>query len=145
MRTHLKGRGKLKGSTVMCVTLQSTNISVFPVSNKRTSIPFILIHSDIWGPSAVPNISGACWSASFIEDCTCMMRIFLLKNKSDVSLVFQNFFNMIQTQFGAVIKQFRPDNARYYFTQTLFSFFQQHGIIHELSCTYTPQQNGVPK
>jgi hypothetical protein len=31
----------------------------FPVSNKRSSIPFYLIHSDIWGPSTIPNVSGA--------------------------------------------------------------------------------------
>jgi len=31
----------------------------FPISNTRTLIPFSLIHSDIWGPSAVPNVSGA--------------------------------------------------------------------------------------
>jgi hypothetical protein len=30
----------------------------FPVSNKRSSFPFYLIHSDIWGPSTIPNVSG---------------------------------------------------------------------------------------
>ncbi|RVW92470.1 Retrovirus-related Pol polyprotein from transposon TNT 1-94 [Vitis vinifera] len=32
------------------------------ISNKRSSIPFYLIHSDIWGPSLIPNITGAKWS-----------------------------------------------------------------------------------
>ena len=40
----------------------------FPISNK-TSIPFSLIHSDIWSP-IVPNIFGARWFVSFIDDCT---------------------------------------------------------------------------
>ncbi|RVW64179.1 hypothetical protein CK203_046335 [Vitis vinifera] len=31
-----------------------------PISNK-SSIPFYLIHSDIWGPSPIPNITGAKW------------------------------------------------------------------------------------
>ena len=80
---------------------------------------------------------------SFIDDCTRMTWIFLLKNKSDVSLVFQKFFNMVKTQFGVGINRFRSDNAKDYFNQTLAPFFQQHGIIHESSCVNTPQQNGV--
>jgi len=36
----------------------------FPLSNKRTDFLFSLIHSDIWGPSSVPNIFVARW---FVE------------------------------------------------------------------------------
>ena len=42
----------------------------FPISNTRSSIPFDLIQSDIWGPSIVPNLSGSKWFVSFIDDCT---------------------------------------------------------------------------
>ena len=56
----------------------------FPISNKRVSIPFMLIHSDIWGPTTIPNISGFRWFVSFIDDCTQVTWIFLLKQKSDV-------------------------------------------------------------
>lgn len=63
----------------------------FPISNKRVSSPFALIHSDIWGPSTIPNISGARWFVSFIDDCTRVTWIFLLKQKSDVSTIFPNF------------------------------------------------------
>ena len=52
----------------------------FPTNNKRTSIPFALIDSDIWGPSKVPNVSRARLFASFIDDCTHVSWIFLLKN-----------------------------------------------------------------
>ena len=31
----------------------------FPISNTRVSIPFTLIHSDVWGPSTIQNISRA--------------------------------------------------------------------------------------
>ena len=30
----------------------------FQISNKKTTIPFSLIHNDIWGPSTIPNIYG---------------------------------------------------------------------------------------
>lgn len=115
----------------------------FPVSNKRSTSPFYLIHTDIWGPSNVSNISGARWFVTFIDDCTRVTWVFLLKHKSDVSSVLPSFLLMIKNQFGVNIKRLRSDNARDYFNQTLTSYCQKEGIIHESSCVKTPQQNGV--
>lgn len=111
--------------------------------NKKSLEPFSLIHSDIWGPSIVSNISGARWFVLFIDDCTRVTWTYLLKNKSEVTTIFSKFYNMITTQFGVRIKRFRSDNAKDYFNQTLSSFFRKEGIIHESSCVNTPQQNGV--
>lgn len=72
-----------------------------------------------------------------------MSWVYLLKQKSDVSFVIQTFFDMIKNQFGVQPKRFRSDNARDYFNETLTSFFQKQGVIHESSCVETPQQNGV--
>lgn len=69
----------------------------FLISNKRGSIPFALIHSNIWGPSTIPNMSSSRWFVSFINDCTCVTWHFLLKEKSDISIVFPNFHKMIKT------------------------------------------------
>ena len=76
----------------------------FLKSNTKTLNPFSLIHNDIWGPTTVPNISGAKWFVSFIDDCTRVSWVYLLKNKSDVSTIFPNFYNMIKTQFDVRIK-----------------------------------------
>ena len=105
----------------------------FPLSSKRSSFPFALIHSDIWGSSF-----GARWFVSFIDDCTCVTWIFLLKQKLDVSIVFPNYHNMVKNQFGVSIKRVRSDNAKDYFNQTLSSYFQKEGIIHESLCQFTP-------
>ena len=73
-----------------CELAKHTRVS-FPISNKRSSHPFHLIHSDIWGPSTIPNVSRARWFVSLIDDCTRVTWIFLLKQKSDVSIVIPNF------------------------------------------------------
>ena len=119
-----------------------TRIS-FPISNKRSSHPFHLIHSDIWGPSTITNVYGARWFVSLIDDCTRVTWIFLLKLKSDVSIVIPNFHSMAQNQFGVQIKSFRTDNARDYLNQILSLYFQSQGILHDSSCVNAPQQNGV--
>lgn len=115
----------------------------FPINNELCSTPFSLIHSDIWGPSTLPNVSGAKWFVSFIDDCSRVCWVFLLKQKSDVSLIFPIFHKMVKTQFGVDIKRIRSDNAKDYFNQVLSPYFQNHGIVHESSCVNTPQQNGV--
>ena len=68
----------------------------FPIYNKSSSVPFYLIHSDIWDPSTIPNVSGARWFVSFIDDYTHVTWIFSLKHKSDVSTVLPNFCSMIK-------------------------------------------------
>ncbi|PON85844.1 Ribonuclease H-like domain containing protein [Trema orientale] len=68
------------------------------------TILFAIIHSDVWGPSLVQNIFGARWFVSFINDCTRVTWVYLLKQKSDVSSTFQNFFQMVKNQFGVDIK-----------------------------------------
>jgi len=95
------------------------------------------------GPANVPNISGAKWFLTFIDDCTWVTWVFLLKQKSEISSVFIQFVSMIKNQFGVNIKRIRLDNARDYFNLVHNSFCQKEGIIHESSCVNTPQQNGI--
>jgi len=50
---------------------------------------------------------------------------------------------MVQTQFENPIKRLRSDNGREYVNQKLSNFLQENGVVHELTCLDTPQQNGV--
>ena len=81
----------------ICEYAKNIRVS-FPISDKRTS-PFFLIHSNIWAPSTIPNISGSCWFMTFIDDCTKVSLIYFLKNKYEVSHIFLFFFCiMVQNQ-----------------------------------------------
>ena len=119
--------------------------TTFPPNGNKSSKPFDLIHSDVWGPSPIPNISGAKWFVSFIDDCTRVTWIFLMKDKSEVFHLFVKFYRMIQTQFESPIKRLRSDNGREYVNQNLSKFLEENGVVHELTCVDTPQQNGLLK
>jgi len=55
-----------------------------------------------------------------------------------------SFVQMAKTQFNAVIKVLRSDNALEISTgHTALDFFSSNEILHQTSCVQTPQQNGV--
>ncbi|WP_338140430.1 Ty1/Copia family ribonuclease HI [Candidatus Phytoplasma australasiaticum] len=64
----------------------------------------------------------------------------MLKQKSDVSFIVPRFLKLIETQYNAVVKIFRSDNApELSFTE----LFQSMGIIHQYYCVARPEQNSV--
>jgi len=123
--------------------LAKSHRTTYPLSMNKSNIPFALVHSDVWGPSPVSTISGIRWFVIFIDDCTRMTWLYLLKNKSDVLSVFQSFHTMVQTQFSAKIQTLRSDNGGEFKNHQFQAYTQSHGLIHETSCPHTPQQNGV--
>ena len=72
-----------------------------------------------------------------------MTWIYLLKHKDEVFVVFQSFHTMVQTQFSAKIKILCSENGGEYVNQQFQTYFNSHGMLHETSCSQTPQQNGT--
>ena len=128
----------------ICQLAKHTRTSFIP-RPYTPSTPFSLIHSDIWGPSKVTTSNGKRWFITFIDDHTRITWVYLLREKSETCQVFQNFSNMIQTQFQTKIRVLRTDNGKEYFHSILGDYLLQNGIIHQSSCVDTPQQNGVSK
>ena len=81
------------------------------ISNKNV-ILFELIHSDVWGPSKEPIVSGMRYYVSFIDDCTRLTWVVLLKTKDEVFPAFQAFLSEVQTQYNAKVRILRSDNGR---------------------------------
>jgi transposase InsO family protein len=125
-----------------CIKAKNHRVS-YPTSSNKRATPFDLIHSDVWGPSPVTSICGYKWFVLFIDDCTRMTWVYLLKGKNEVSEVFKSFYYMIQNQFGKGIKFVRSDNGGEFVNIRLKDFFIEKGIIHETTCVRTPQQNGI--
>ena len=126
----------------ICEMAKSHRISYVPSHNKN-SVPFMTIHSEVWGPARIPTLSGARYFVTFIDECTRMTWISLLSNKSDVTTAFQELYKMVSTQYQYKIRVLQSDNGREYLNATLKSFFHKHGIRHQTSCAGTPQQNGL--
>lgn len=115
----------------------------YPYQSYKPTHPFYLIHSDVWGPSRVNNISGSKWFVTFIDDHSRMTWVFLMKHKTDVTHIFQTFHKMIENQFKTKVQVLKTDNGKEFFQSYLGNYLRDQGIIHLSSCIDTPQQNGV--
>ncbi|CAA0840091.1 Uncharacterized mitochondrial protein AtMg00710 [Striga hermonthica] len=50
---------------------------------------------------------------------------------------------MIEVQFDVSVKQMRTDNGSEFVNKEMESLLRENGILHQRTCPYTPQQNGV--
>jgi hypothetical protein len=115
----------------------------FPIRMHKSPIPFMVVHSDVWGPAKIPSLNGSRWFVSFIDDYSRMTWVCLMKTKDEVSMLFKKFHKMVTTQYQSQIKVFRTDNGRELVNRDVDSFLNLHGMVHQTTCTSTPQQNGV--
>ena len=66
-----------------------------------------------------------------------------MKSRSELFSIFETFCAEIKTQFDVQVKILRSDNAPEYFSDSFTKFMSSQGILHQSSCAYNPQQNGV--
>ena len=79
----------------------------------------MVIHSNVWGSSKVPTLSGLRLFVTFIDDCTRMTWLCLMKTKDEVNLLFKKFHKMIETQYNAKVRILRSDNGGKYHSSGL--------------------------
>ena len=113
----------------VCILAKSHRAS-FPSSMNRTSSPFALVHSDVWRHSPISTTSGIKLFFTFIDDCIRMTWVYLLKHKSDVSMIIRSFSQMLATQYSSVIKVLHTDNGGEYVNSDLSTFSHDQGILH---------------
>ncbi|KAL2239042.1 UNVERIFIED_CONTAM: Retrovirus-related Pol polyprotein from transposon RE2 [Sesamum indicum] len=116
--------------------------SIFPSSTSHSKAPFDLIHLDVWGPYTTQTISNCSYILTILDDHSRSLWTFLLKQKSQVVSVLKSFVSMVKTQFSRKIKVIRSDNGSEFLNNNCQTFCLEMGILHQTSCTYSPQQNG---
>lgn len=80
----------------------------YPISNSASTAPLDLVFLNVWG-RAPPSIGRHSYYVSFIDDFTKYTWIYLLKKKSDVFQVFQEFQQLVERKFGCKIKSIQSD------------------------------------
>ena len=110
----------------------------FSLNNNRCPLPFDRLHYDLWGSSLVCSLTGFCYYAMFIDDCTRFSCFFPLKHKSNFVDTFINFQHYIETQFSSKIKSFQCDGGTELTNNKFRSHLTSYGIVLCIACPYTP-------
>ena len=109
----------------------------------RASLPLELVHSDLCGPMRENSLGGKKYFLTFIDDCTRKIWIYFLKQKSEAFGVFKTFKALVEKQSGRELKALRSDQGGEYMSGEFEAFLKDNGIKHQLTVSYSPQQNGV--
>ncbi|KAI4379991.1 hypothetical protein MLD38_006225 [Melastoma candidum] len=110
--------------------------------SSRAEQPFVLLHSNVWQSPILSN-AGFRYYVIFIDDYTRFSWIYFLRCKSVVYENFLHLLSMLSTQFSATVRSLRCDSGGEFVSSSMPALHAQRGINLQLSCPYTPQQNGV--
>lgn len=138
----LKNPSSVKINCVICAEGKHSRAS-FPATGSRASKLLEIVHSDVCGPMSTTSLGGNRFYVSFIDDFSRMVKVYLIKNKSQVYDCFVNYKNLVENQLESKIKILRTDNGGEYCSNKFKQLCEQSGIVHQKSCPYTPQQNGL--
>ena len=105
--------------------------------------PFMLVHSDVWGPCSITSVSGFKWFVTFIDCYTRMTWVYILKGKHEVLRCFQDIHKLVENQFNAKFGLSELIMGKKYVNNVFGAYLSEHGIIHQTTCLDTPSQNGV--
>jgi hypothetical protein len=111
----------------------------YPKSTSVSHHPLELVFSDVWGP-APESVGRYKFYVSFVEDYNKFTWISLIKFKFEVIQKFYEFQSLIEGIFNRKILVVQSDWGGEY--EKLNSFFTKIGIVHQVSCPHTHQQNG---
>jgi len=85
----------------------------------------------------VPSVKGFRYFLIFVDDFSRMTWLYLLKERFEVSVIIELFFNEIKKLFFYFIRVLRTDNVLEYVKNNVSFFYSKNEIIHEISCSHT--------
>ncbi|BBM97607.1 hypothetical protein Mp_1g06970 [Marchantia polymorpha subsp. ruderalis] len=128
----------------VCVACQFGKQSRQPFNNTgiRASKVLELIHTDLW-TSSTRSLGGCLYCVSFIDDFSRKTWVYFLKAKLDALKALKDFKNQAEKQIGKYILKLRSNGGEEYLSEEFDTFLIDQGIKRQVTCPYTPQQNGV--
>ena len=100
-----------------------------------------LVHCDLAGPIDPISLGGFKYCMSYVDDYSGVIKIYLLKQKSDAVLAMKSF--LAETaQYGS-IKRLRCDQGTEFTSNVFKSLLIENKIKQEFSAPYSPHQNGT--
>ncbi|XP_070010092.1 uncharacterized protein [Nicotiana sylvestris] len=84
------------------------------------------------GPYKVPTFNNKYYFLTIVDDHSRYTWLHFLQLKFEVIVAIKQFFNMVQTQFGVMVKIPRSDNGTEFFSSQCATLLSNLGIIHQI-------------
>ena len=102
-----------------------------------------LLHMNLFGPTTYKSLGGNLYCLVIVDDYSRYTWVFFHHDKSEVASCFKKFAKRAQNEFEVKLKKIRSDNGKEFDNTNIEAYCDEVGIKHEVSVTYTPQQNCV--
>ncbi|CAK1547641.1 unnamed protein product [Leptosia nina] len=145
LKDHTDGVKIPQNSELTCVScIEGKQArSPFPCEGSRANQLLEIIHSDICGPMEVNSLGNARYFLTFTDDFSRKVCVFTIKSKSECLDKFKEYKSYAENKLDTKIKTLRTDNGTEYLNKNFTNYLKLHGINHQTSTPYTPQQNGL--
>jgi hypothetical protein len=100
-------------------------------------------YSDVCGPMETPSQTGHRYFMTFIDACSHLVTVKLLKTKDEAFGSTKVYFERAEAETGERANYFRSDGGGEYGSSDFLKYLESKGIHHEKTNAYTPQENGV--
>ncbi|CAI7882959.1 unnamed protein product [Closterium sp. NIES-53] len=115
----------------------------FPDQGSDADDVLAVVHIDLCGPFRMAAKDGSLYFLLLKDRKTRFVWVRPVAKKSDVLLEFQKWLVLVERQTKKSVLQLRSDRGGEFLEKKFIDFVDGQGIVHDLTCPYTPQQNGM--
>ncbi|CAI7784808.1 unnamed protein product [Closterium sp. NIES-53] len=115
----------------------------FPDKGSDAEEALAVVHIDLCVPFRVAAKDGSLFFLLLKDRHTRFVWVMSVAKKSDVLQEFQKWLVLVERQAKKSVLMLRSDRGGEFLGKELTDFVNGKGIAHDLTCPYTPQQNGM--
>ncbi|CAI7873093.1 unnamed protein product [Closterium sp. NIES-53] len=115
----------------------------FPDKGSDAEEALAVMHIDLCGPFQVVAKDGSLYFLLQKDRHTRFVWVMPVAKKSDVLREFQKWLVLVERQTKTSVLMLCSDRGGEFLGKEFTDFVDGKGIIHDLTCPYTPQQNGM--
>ncbi|CAI7741524.1 unnamed protein product, partial [Closterium sp. NIES-54] len=133
------------GADPPCVSCVGGKLArhTFPAKGSNTEEALGVVHIDLCGPFRVASKDGSLYFLLLKDRHTRFVWVMPVTKKSDVLREFQKWLVLVERQSRKSVLMLCSDRGGEFLGKEFTDFVDNKGIVHDLTCLYTSQQNGM--
>ncbi|CAI7740076.1 unnamed protein product [Closterium sp. NIES-53] len=133
------------GSDLLCASCVGGKLAwhTFPEKGSDAENALDVVHIDLCGPFRLAAADGSLYFLLLKDRKTRFVWVRPIAKKSDVLSVFEKWLKEVEWLMSKSEKRLRSDHEGEFLGRKFTNLVEGKGILHNLTCPYTPQQNGM--